>query len=184
MKLRHCFFCNKLTFTPYHVTEIDHNLIHNFDMCKSCGQEFTADAYGLPASAPAPVAEVSQPPSAGEDLTDIKSPADLLSFIMGKKKKSPQFPPCQCGLTLEDFRQKGRFGCPHCYDHFSVVIERVVLPYHRATEHTGKVPKASRQRPSDPEEMLKLLKLQYAQAIELERYEKAAELHKQIQSLK
>lgn len=175
MKFSKCFLCDKLIYTPYHVTEIAEDKIESFSLCKNCGQEYMKE---------------SRPPSEKVDLSHIKTPEELLGFLTNMKEIPRGIPeetkdPCECGLTLQEFDQHGKFGCTKCYDHFSEVMEQVVYPYHKADTHTGKYPKRQMREmwESNPEEKIKLLKLRYAKAIELEEYEKAGEINKELKEL-
>lgn len=180
--LKKCFFCNKLTITAYHVTEkTPDGTWESFDMCKRCGAEFVKDAYGETTS---PVVEEKK----GSDLTQIKTVGDLMAFFAGAVVPAPKptaTQTCECGMTTELFQKTGRFGCPKCYDVFEETMNGLVYPWHGADEHVGKVPchQIRRRCEANDEEKMKLLKLQYAQAIELEKYERAAEIHKEIKSL-
>jgi protein-arginine kinase activator protein McsA len=66
-----------------------------------------------------------------------------------------------------------------------LIIDKVVCPYHKADHHVGKHPKHAvvKQTEKDPVEKMKLLKLQLAKAIELEEYERAAEINTEIKQL-
>ena len=89
-------------------------------------------------------------------------------------------------MTLEEFNTHGRFGCADCYLHFEIIMEELVYPYHKAKAHVGKRPKRqlAEKLENDPVEKLKLLKLRYAKALELEEYEKLADLLKEIEDVK
>ena len=181
MKLQKCFWCDKITATPYHVTEIDGKNIESFDMCIRCAEEYFKD-FNKPK--PEKGVEVEA------DLTSIKTPEDLLAFIdmfssQEPKTKMSDKEPCQCGLTVEELESKGRFGCVQCYEHFSEFMEKMVFPFHGGDQHVGKRPKKQMQRQmeEDPVEKMKLLKLRYAKALELEEYEQAAVIHEEIQQL-
>jgi protein arginine kinase activator len=184
MKLHKCFFCNKLAATPFHVTEIDGDKVQSVDLCVNCAAEYMA------ALEPTDSVIASTPQQKAVNLTHITTPEELLELLTGVEpkfeKKYPVHEPCKCGMTLQEFDEYGRFGCPHCYDHFEDLIEHVVLPYHNnPEEHVGKRPKylAERQADKDPKEKMKLLKLRLAQAIELEEYERAAVLKQEIDAL-
>jgi len=167
-----CFFCNKTTYTPYHVTEIHDGVVNAYHMCKSCGDDYFKEFIPEP-----------KPMKEKLDLTHIKTPEELLDFLSGvHPKKTSDKKPCECGLTIEDFEKKGKFGCPKCYTHFDEKMEELVFPYHKAREHVGKQPKRLMQErmENDPVEKLKLLKLKYAKALELEEYEKLRDLKDQI----
>lgn len=175
MKLKKCFFCNKLRFVPYHVTEIHPDgTIESYDMCKTCGWEYVKDAY-----------EDTPQKRKEPDLTEIKTPLDLLSFLMGSQK-SPKKPniTCECGMTDKELQKHNKFGCPKCYDVFHEFMEKLVFPYHGASEHVGKLPKHQLQRPPESlEDKIKLLKLKLAKAVETEKYEKAAEINAELKDL-
>jgi len=175
MKLGRCFFCNKIAAVVFHVTEINDGTVESVDLCSRCGHEYISSL------------ENNKKPNGESDLTKIQTPEDLLGFIASlATKKKPSHEPCPlCGTTLEAFDQAGRFGCPGCYDHFNLLMEKVVFPYHGASEHVGKRPKhaAERRIDEDPAEKVKLLKLRLAQAVELEEYERAAIIHEEIKQL-
>lgn len=169
MAIKKCFQCNKFTYTPYHVTEITKEKVYTYDLCKKCGEHIT---------------EVGNKEQK-VDLSHIKTPEELLDFMAeGLKslmsKEEPK-PPCPgCGLTIEEFDMKGRFGCSKCYEHFTERMEQLVFPYHKANQHVGK---RLKKLPTTIDEKRKLLKLKMAKAIELEEYEKAAEIKIELDSL-
>jgi protein arginine kinase activator len=171
MAIKQCFQCKKITYVPFHITDVlSDGSVHSYDICGKCGEN------------------LSPPKEKKEtlDLSHITTPEQLLEFIAGQIKptKSPG-PPCpQCGLTPAEFDKTGKFGCPACYDHFTEKLTELVFPYHKADSHVGKIPKSYlRQKAEDPVEKLKLLKLRMAQAIELEKYELAAEIKKELNEL-
>ena len=173
MNLKKCFFCAKVCYCPYHVTEISDHIIETCDLCKKCGEQFIA-------------AETPVPKKQEFDLTHIETPQQLVEFIenfMGVNSGivQPSKPPCpRCGWTLKEFDDVGRFGCPQCYDHFEEEVRQHVFPYHGGNTHYGKKPKQFQEQ---PEEKRKLLKLRYAKYLELEEYEKAAEVKKELDAL-
>lgn len=176
MKLQKCFFCNKLTHTPFHVTELESEEVHSFDMCRKCAVEYMKDF------------DPSKKMEPKLDLTTIKTPEELLNFLAGIQPKKPQLPslePCKCGMTVEEIEKFGKMGCVECYDHFGKILQPLMANYHGALEHMGKRPRRQikDQIENDPEEKMKLLKLRYAQAIELEKYEEAAVINDEIKAL-
>lgn len=170
--MKKCFFCNKIVPLPYHVTEIENQQVSSFDMCSKCVKEYVKDLGGNPVNKPI-------------DVTDIKTPEELLSFIDSISSKMLNKKPCKCGTTSECVEKNGRFGCTNCYEHFKEFMENVVYPFHNADTHIGKTPRAQimRKIEENPEEKMKLLKLRYAKAIELEEYEKASEINDEIKQL-
>lgn len=182
MTLNRCIFCDKIIYTPIHVTEITNGKIEVYHVCKTCGVEYMK---GVEKDLEP---KKSQPP-AGVDVTEIKTPFDLFQFITGAMKQQPpqpsipKFPPCACGLTVEEFRKYGRFGCAKCYTHFEEEVQRFVYPYHNADTHIGKRPKSADPDENSFEEKKKLIRLRMAKAIELEDYETAATLKKELATL-
>lgn len=170
--MKKCFFCNKIAPLPYHVTEIENQQVTSFDMCVKCAKEYTQGLGNNPVSKPI-------------DVTGIKTPEELLSFINSVSSKTLDKKPCQCGMTSEYVEKNGRFGCTNCYEHFKEFMENIVYPFHNANTHVGKIPRAQMMRKikENPEEKMKLLKLRYAKAIEIEEYEKAAEINEEIKQL-
>lgn len=167
MSLKKCFQCKEITYTPYSVTEINgHKSFYVYNLCEKCGKELIN-------------------PSKKVELFDIKSPQQLLDFISGISIDFENETPCpKCGLTIEQFNSKIKFGCSKCYDHFKEKSQSIIFPYHKATHHVGKIPRRQMNDfwNSTPEEKMKLLKLKLAKAIELEEFEKAAQIKIEIQN--
>jgi protein arginine kinase activator len=88
----------------------------------------------------------------------------------------------QCGMSLAEFRSKGRLGCPKDYEVFRAHLEPLLLRVHNAKEHRGRVPGLdddSRQR----RQHLSDLRAKLEAAIREEAYESAARLRDEIQGL-
>ena len=78
-----------------------------------------------------------------------------------------------CGLKYMEFRTQGRLGCPHDYESFRSGLVPLLERIHRKTVHIGKRPK--RRPKASPSDILELRK-QLREAVDTERYERAAEL--------
>jgi protein arginine kinase activator len=78
-----------------------------------------------------------------------------------------------CGLKYMEFRTLGRLGCPHDYESFRSGLVPLLERIHRKTVHIGKRPK--RRPKASPTDILELRK-QLREAVDAERYERAAEL--------
>jgi protein arginine kinase activator len=87
-----------------------------------------------------------------------------------------------CGVTIEEFRQVGRLGCPHDYEVFRDELRPLLESVHGALRHLGKVP---RRLPADTRRQTELIKLrqEMQQAIAVEDYERAAKLRDRIDTL-
>ncbi|HED66142.1 MAG TPA: hypothetical protein ENJ09_11375 [Planctomycetes bacterium] len=85
----------------------------------------------------------------------------------------------ECGMTLAEFRSKGRLGCPRDYEVFAEHLRPLLLRMHNATRHTTQV---ARENPT-PKDDLKSLRAQLEEAIRAEAYENAAKLRDQIEEI-
>ena len=113
--------------------------------------------------------------------------------VMAKKMKAELKKPDQtegaattlcphCGMSYEEFRKGGRFGCQACYEAFDGQLERLMKRIHGAVRHQGKGLVTQRRAiPSDEE--LKELRRDLESAVAAEEYEKAAELRDRIMEL-
>jgi protein arginine kinase activator len=96
-----------------------------------------------------------------------------------------------CGLQLEEFRRKGRLGCPQCYDAFAAHLGEVFERVHGARQHVGRLPgtdAAAVQHPADAlaldrEKRLVDLRQKLENAIREEAYENAAQLRDELRKL-
>jgi len=88
-----------------------------------------------------------------------------------------------CGLTLGDFRQKGRFGCPHDYEAFATELEDLLLAIHGASEHHGKRPRRGGSTGTSRRTQLIRLRQDMQQAIAAEDYELASQLRDRMKEL-
>ncbi len=87
-----------------------------------------------------------------------------------------------CGISYREFREKGRFGCPHDYETFRVRLLPLLENIHNETVHRGKSPKRA---PLDSGNQLRLIQLRrnLTQSVELEDYEQAASIRDEIQKI-
>lgn len=164
-----------MVLTPIHITEVNKDgSIESHNMCEKCGE-----AYMKNLETTEPLASESQ----NLDITHIKTPEELLDFLANIRAKKA--PPCECGMSDEEFEKDGKFGCPNCYFHFKGKMDELVFPFHNANHHVGKKPKRAyiEAMMNDPVEKKKLLKLRLAKSLELEEYEKAAEIKKELDAI-
>ena len=74
-----------------------------------------------------------------------------------------------------EFKNAGRFGCPHDYDVFREPLLPLLERIHRGSKHVGKVP-ANALRLAALQTELRELRQQLRSAVEQEAYEEAARL--------
>jgi protein arginine kinase activator len=87
-----------------------------------------------------------------------------------------------CGFTAAQLKKIGRMGCPECYSAFREGLENLLKAMHKGTRHVGKTPRRAVSEGQIRGSMGQL-KDELAQAVRDERYEDAARLKDQIDSL-
>jgi protein arginine kinase activator len=87
-----------------------------------------------------------------------------------------------CGITFYEFRNQGRFGCPHDYTCFAGELDQLLLNIHGETEHVGKCPQRSASASERQMEMIRLRR-EMKEAVASEEYEKASDLRDQIRQI-
>jgi len=89
----------------------------------------------------------------------------------------------QCGMTISQFKEIGKFGCATCYDTFSSRLNSILRRVQAGnTRHTGKIPKRTGVDLQAKKE-LKNYRGKLRQLIEAEEFEKAAEVRDKIKEL-
>lgn len=92
--------------------------------------------------------------------------------------------PCAyCGLSLRDFKESGRLGCPHCWTTFEAQLRPLLNRVQGAVQHVGKVHLPPDPSASQRGKRLEGLRRKLARAVELEDFERAAELRDAIRNL-
>lgn len=164
------------------VTDVeDGKAVKSSDLCLVCGHKY------LYASLPQPEPE-PEPEPIQQAVAVIATAAELYDLFVGKGipvQPVEQKPPCpKCGLTLAEFNTIGKFGCATCYEHYIDEFLALAGPFQNGSDrHIGKCPKNFYADPNPNVELMKLLKLKFAKAVEVERYEEAAVLKKEIDDL-
>lgn len=107
----------------------------------------------------------------------------LSSGIKAKARQSRTETACPgCGLTLATFRERGRLGCPRCYDVFRPHLTQLLERIHDATTHCGRFPGRTDRSTADPVRVADLRESMRS-AIAAERYEEAAQLRDEIRRI-
>ncbi len=88
-----------------------------------------------------------------------------------------------CGMTLLEFRQRGRLGCPRDYEVFAPHLRDLLERIHGATRHAGRAPGEEHQAHQQRAVKLQALQDQLRAAIRSEAYEDAARLRDEIKGL-
>jgi len=87
-----------------------------------------------------------------------------------------------CGMTLAEFRVKGRLGCPKDYEVFRQHLDPLLERIHNATEHKGRLPGLDAHE-LERRQALTDLRAKLEEAVREEAYENAARLRDEIQEL-
>jgi protein arginine kinase activator len=88
-----------------------------------------------------------------------------------------------CGMTFEEFREHGQFGCPNDYEAFAPMLGQVLgSAQDGATQHVGKVPRRAGEGLQKQNAILRL-RSELREAIKNEQYERAATLRDEIKKL-
>jgi len=160
-----CQICKKREAT-IHFTNVENNKVYEIHLCAKCAEE-----KGLETLKKSNFA-----------MSDII--AELLNSTARHvdEKLNPNACP-NCGTTFAEFKKVGRLGCSECYAFFDTQLVPLLRGIHGNTRHVGKVPGRFRTKVSKQRKVLKLEE-ELARAIELEEYERAAEIRDEIKKLK
>ena len=160
-----CDACKQQQATV-HLTEIVNDQMTELHLCEACAKQ------------------------KGTEVESHFGLADLLSGLaeMGKAQETEEEAEVSaracptCGMTYEDFRKVGRLGCAECYTTFKRNLASLLKRIHGSPHHLGKSP-ARLVKPPRAKSELAELKRQLERAIELEEFEKAAQLRDQIRDI-
>jgi protein arginine kinase activator len=88
-----------------------------------------------------------------------------------------------CGMTFNQFKQIGKFGCAQCYHTFHPRLEPIFRRVHAGnTKHVGKIPKRTGVH-LQKRKQIEEYKRQLQHLIETEAFEEAAKIRDKIRAL-
>jgi len=87
-----------------------------------------------------------------------------------------------CGITFYEFRNSGRFGCPHDYVCFADELDPLLTNIHGETQHIGKCPKNAATGGERQTELIRLRR-EMKEAVAEEKYERASTLRDEIRAI-
>jgi len=88
----------------------------------------------------------------------------------------------KCGSTFREIIKTGRMGCPECYSVFYDDLLPSLTKIHGNAAHEGKIPDSAGEK-AKTDAKIKKLKEDLQNAIQLEEYERAAEIRDEIKQL-
>lgn len=149
-----------------HLTQIEDNEMRTLHLCERCSAEKGLEGSTVPENFP---------------LTDLLA---QMGGVGPSASSSAQAEACGfCGLTFKQFRDTGRLGCPHCWASFEGELRGLLRRIHGSTQHLGKVYLSPDPTVSERERRLDGLRRKLQRAVELEDFERAAELRDEIRAL-
>ncbi|OZI10606.1 hypothetical protein CEW92_15895 [Bacillaceae bacterium SAS-127] len=111
---------------------------------------------------------------------------NLDSLFSSKPAQYPQQKPLKCDhcqITFQQFVNRGKFGCPHCYEAFSEQLDPILKRLQNGNNvHVGKIPERTGGALQLKKE-IGALKAELQQLIMHEKFEQAAEIRDKIRSL-
>lgn len=152
-----CRLCDSRPATV-HYTEIKEGVATVLDLCEEC-----ATKQGMTNPIPSLLSGLLE--GAKGVLAAASTSSDL---------KCPD-----CGMKFDEFRARGRLGCPRDYEVFAKELVPLLEKIHGSTQHVGRVPLG--QGPDTlREDRLLRLRRDLARAVKGEDYEAAARLRDEI----
>lgn len=161
-----CQKCKKHAATV-HLTEIINNEKREKHLCEQC-----AAMDGVTGS-------IVQEPIKGH-VQQI-----MAKFVMSQPeaKETSQLTCDECGMTFLQFRNGGLLGCPNDYETFRTPLMGLLEKAHEGrTQHVGKIP-GGRENKHKRQHALMRLTRELQDAVDIEDYERAANLRDQIKGL-
>jgi len=152
-----CESCGKNPAT-IHFTEINEDVRRELHLCEACASE-----RGL-----------------GTTTPDLGA---LLHSAVERSQAEPSLRCPYCGITFDEFRTKGRFGCPRDYEVFEERLTPLLDKIHGSHRHTGRLPRGRRTVENDRADQLLRLRRELQDAVRREEYETAARVRDRIREL-
>lgn len=172
-----------------HLTETDgeeHRVLH---VCQSCLSRLGVDVHARPPSIDsmlsqwADLQDNSGSSLLGPGIAINLKPGTSAKITVKRETDASGITCSSCGLGLDQYRKRNRFGCPSCYDAFASFLDRQFAELHGESRHAGRVP----QHLGDDAEVRFAQRLhlrrQLDDALAAEDYEAAAGLRDQLKAL-
>ncbi|MBN2119950.1 MAG: UvrB/UvrC motif-containing protein [Candidatus Omnitrophica bacterium] len=157
-----CDVCTKNPATV-HLTEIIAGKIIEVHLCEECAKKKSEEFQKQ------------------FNITNFLS--ELVNVDPAGKTGLPALHCSNCGLTYQEFKKKGRLGCPQCYEDFKSQLQPLLRRMQGSSRHRGKTPKIKIKKEIPFDERMKELKAYLERAIKLEEYEEAARIRDEIREL-
>lgn len=173
-----CPLCNKRP-AVLHITDMPHpdegGTPTFLDICEICARE-----RGILPNLEISLKDILQTAVAKALSQDEDEDAPEIAATTDLDEVGPKCP--NCGITLQEIRQRGRFGCPMDYDFFRPDLTPLLQKIQQGTRHLGKAPPKYQERRAH-EQQLANLNEQLEASVLIEDYEGAAKVRDEIKSI-
>ena len=162
--------CNHCGERPaaIHLTQIVNNNVTTLHLCETCAAEKGIQSDASVAKFPL------------SDFLASMGQGAASALPAGRGSGACDF----CGGTLDDFRETGRLGCPHCYATFESHLRTLLRRIHGSSRHVGEVYLTPGGEASgNGDRLVDDLRAQLRRAVDAENFELAAELRDRLRNL-
>ena len=167
--MQYCTACQKAIATIVIMDLSEGSVTGSQHVCQACAEQLGVGAPKAPKFSPEILEDL---------LGGLKQPLKA-----GKAHKHVDSCP-GCGMSVADFRSKGRLGCPRCYDAFRGELMPLLQRIHEAQLHTGRLPAVVGTPPPPVDDRsLTDVRRRLEDAVRGERYEEAARLRDELRKL-
>jgi protein arginine kinase activator len=169
-----CQSCGKAE-AQVRLTEIADGAKRQLMLCSACAQ-----AKGNILEPPAFPVALTLPQGIDQMLAPVLEA--LKGGVAKAASKEPEKKCPRCGITLAEFRKRGRLGCPHDYEAFGEELGSLLEKIHGSREHHGRAPSRSKKRQTHRQKV-ETLRRELDEAIRAEQYETAAGLRDRLKEI-
>lgn len=162
-----CQKCDKTAIM--HITEISGNQVISVHFCPECAENYLNS-------------NSNSQQVGSEGIQGLTGQLSLTSAGQSSSNKDKDKVCPVCGITFQEFRDKGRLGCPNDYTFFEEELEPLLMNVHGELEHCGKTPATTVPTLDLGTSIIKLRRAM-KEAIDAEDYERASKLRDQIRTL-
>ncbi len=163
-----CQFCKKRTAT-IHFTNVVGSRVQKIHICRECAEEKGFEYLK----------------KSNFEKNDLIAGLMKSASAAGAEREDSDGKRCgNCGRKYSDFSKSASLGCSRCYDEFREDIGRVLKSIHGDARHRGKSPRRMCSEKSNARRRIRELQEELSISVEVENYERAAELRDEINWMK
>jgi protein arginine kinase activator len=170
VKMQYCTACQKALATIV-IMDLDSGSVTGQQhLCASCAEQLGVVAPKIQIKHSTEILEDLLGGLKGKSLRELRGKRDVV---------------CPgCGTSPQDFKVKGRFGCPRCYETFRAELLPLLQRVHESSSHRGRMPVANTgsaaAAAAPAKDPLADVRRRLEEAVRGERYEEAARLRDEL----